>query len=189
MKQISRILFFFFLFVFSFSACAKNPQVKIETNKGEIVIELYKDKAPIGVKNFLDYVKSDYYSGTIFHRVIDNFMVQGGGFTPDMKKKETKTPIKNEATNGLKNEAGTVAYARTNIVNSATSQFFINLIDNNYLNHRAKTPTGYGYAVFGRVVKGMTVVKQIAKVETGSKNGHRDVPTSPVIIKSAKIVE
>lgn len=174
---------------FQLQAFAANPKVKIETNMGEIEIELFKEKAPIGVKNFLDYVKENYYAGTIFHRVIPGFMIQGGGFKPDLTKKETKSPIKNEADNGLKNEAGTLAYARTNIVNSATSQFFINLVNNSYLNHRAKTPTGYGYAVFGKVTKGMPVVNKIAKVKTGSQKGYRDVPTNPVIIKSVKVIK
>lgn len=182
-------IFILFLSLFSLTALAKNPVVKFETTSGDIEVELYKDKAPIGVKNFLDYVKSGYYSGTIFHRVIPGFMVQGGGFDRELTKKTTKSPIKNEADNGLRNEAGTLAYARTNIVNSATSQFFINLVDNNYLNHRAKTPTGYGYAVFGKVTKGMSVVNKMAKTKTGSVKGYRDVPIQPIVIKSAKILK
>ena len=166
---------------------ASTVNVIMETNYGEIEMELYRDKAPEGVKNFLSYVKSDFYSGTIFHRVIPNFMIQGGGFDQELSKKETKAPIVNEATNGLKNETGTLAYARTNIVNSATSQFFINLKDNNHLNHSGKTPTGFGYAVFGKVTKGMTVVNRIAKAKTGSMKGYQDVPLKPIIIKKVKI--
>ena len=183
------LITFVVLFVFQSKGFSANPKVKIETNMGEIEIELYKEKAPTGVNNFLKYVKDNYYSGTIFHRVIPGFMIQGGGFTSDLNKKETRSPIKNEADNGLKNEVGTLAYARTNIVNSATSQFFINLVDNNYLNHRAKTPTGYGYAVFGKVIKGMPVVNKIANVKTVSRKGYRDVPINPIVIKSVKVLK
>lgn len=186
---MKKLLVFPVIFLIHLSAFAKNPVVNIETTAGEIHIELFKDQAPIGVKNFLDYVDSGYYAGTIFHRVIPGFMVQGGGFDKDLKKKEGKAPIANEAHNGLRNDTGTVAYARTNIVNSATSQFFINTVDNNYLNHRAKTPTGYGYSVFGKVVKGMSVVNKISKTKTGSVKGYQDVPVQPIIIKSAKLVK
>jgi cyclophilin family peptidyl-prolyl cis-trans isomerase len=187
--QLRFLLALTFLIGIQSNLWAKNPKLKIETSLGEIEIELFKDKAPIGVKNFMSYVKDKYYAGTIFHRVIPGFMIQGGGFTPDLKKKDTKTPIKNEADNGLRNEAGTLAWARTNIVNSATSQFFINLVSNSYLNHRAKTPTGYGYAVFGKVTKGMPIVNKIAKVKTGAQKGYRDVPVNPVIIKSVKEIK
>ena len=141
-------------------------KAKIETDLGAIEIELDEKKAPATVKNFVDYAKSGHYNGTIFHRVIDGFMIQGGGFTPDMDQKPTKAPIRNEAMNGLKNARGTIAMARTMVVDSATSQFFINLVDNDFLDHRSKTPSGYGYCVFGKVTKGMDVVDKIAAVKT-----------------------
>lgn len=178
MKKILAIL----TLVLSFSAFAKNPQLIIKTNKGDIEIELYEDKAPISVKNFLNYVNKGFYKDTIFHRVIDGFMIQGGGFTAQMDQKKTDAPIKNEATNGLKNTEGTLAMARTGVVDSATSQFFINVEDNDFLDHKNTTQSGYGYAVFGKVTSGMTVVNQIKKVQTGAKNGHRDVPVEPVVI-------
>lgn len=164
-----------------------NPKVIFQTNMGDIVLELYPDKAPISVKNFLEYVKSDFYNGMIFHRVMPNFMIQGGGFDANMVKKETKPPIKNEAKNGLKNKRGTICYARTNVVDSATSQFFINLVDNSFLDHSVRN---YGYAVFGKVIDGMNVVDKIARVQTKSIPERRmeDVPIKPVIILSAKIV-
>lgn len=179
------------IFILPVSLLAKgdNPMVVLETSMGNIVIELYPEKAPVSVENFLTYVKSEFYNGTIFHRVIDGFMIQGGGFDKAMNKKETRPPIKNEADNGLKNNRGTIAYARTPVINSATSQFFINLVNNDFLNFKNKTQDGYGYAVFGKVVKGMKVVDKIAKVKTGQKSGHADVPLTPIIIKSAKIVE
>ncbi len=164
------------------AAAAKNPQVVFATSKGEITIELYADKAPISVKNFLAYVDSGFYDGVIFHRVIPGFVIQGGGFTAEMVKKTTKAPIKNEADNGLKNLRGTLSLARTQAVNSATSQFFINLQDNDALDHR---PGNFGYAVFGKVVDGMDVVDTIAGVPTASHGHYRDVPTIPVIIKKA----
>ena len=165
----------------------KGPaMVILTTSKGEIEIELDSEKAPISSENFLAYVDAGHYDGTIFHRVIPGFMVQGGGFTPDMDQKSTKDPIKNEATNGLKNDRGTLAMARTGVVDSATAQFFINVVDNDFLNHSSPDPRGYGYAVFGKVTKGMDVVDAIVGVPTGSKGGHQDVPSEPIVIESAK---
>ncbi|HEU4753807.1 MAG TPA: peptidylprolyl isomerase [Armatimonadota bacterium] len=166
---------------------AKNPVVVLDTTKGPIEIELFQDKAPITVKNFLDYVNAKHYDGLIFHRVIPGFMVQGGGFTPDMQQRKTREPIKNEAGNGLKNERGTLAMARTPVVDSATAQFFINVKDNDFLNHKDETARGFGYAVFGRVVSGMDTVDRIVNSPTGSKAGHDDVPVEPIIIKSATV--
>jgi cyclophilin family peptidyl-prolyl cis-trans isomerase len=163
-----------------------NPMVIMYTSMGDIKIELYPDKAPITVKNFLSYVNDGFYDGTVFHRVIPGFMIQGGGFTPDMEQKPTKPPIKNEADNGLRNEAGTIAMARTNVVDSATSQFFINQVDNDFLNH---SPQNFGYAVFGRVIEGMDVVNRIANVRTGVYGPFQDVPIEPVVIKSVRLVE
>lgn len=164
-----------------------NPIVILKTNFGDIEIELYTDKAPITVKNFLWYVENKFYDGLIFHRVKPNFMIQGGGFNLKMKKKEGNAPITNEATNGLSNDRGTIAMARTNVVNSATSQFFINLVDNAFLNHKDKSPTGYGYAVFGKVTNGMKAVDKIAEVKTHSYMGYDDVPEDPVIIEKAYV--
>lgn len=162
---------------------SKTVKVKMETNYGDIVLELNQGKAPVTVKNFLHYTDNKFYEGTIFHRVINNFMIQGGGLTADMKKKTTLSEIKNEADNGLKNEVGTIAMARTNAVDSATSQFFINVKDNNFLNHRGKNPRDYGYTVFGKVTKGMPVVNRIKTAATTSKNGRQNVPMEPIIIK------
>ncbi|MGD9214052.1 MAG: peptidylprolyl isomerase, partial [Desulfobacteraceae bacterium] len=161
----------------------ENPRVQMETSKGTIIIELDAKAAPETVANFLEYVKKGFYDGTIFHRVIKNFMIQGGGFTQEMKQKTTSPAIQNEADNGLKNKVGTIAMARTNVPHSATSQFFINVKDNTFLDHKAKTARGWGYCVFGRVTKGMEVVKAIENVSTGTKSGHRDVPVTPVQIK------
>lgn len=172
-------------------ACAegkKNPVVTMETNLGNVKIELFEKEAPISVKNFLDYTKSGFYNGTIFHRVIAGFMIQGGGFTADLKEKPTNAPIKNEAGNGLKNERGTVAMARTGIVNSATAQFYINVVDNISLNHRDTTQQGFGYAVFGKVIEGMDVVDKIAAVKTVTRY-FPNVPEKQVVIKSIKIVK
>ncbi|TSK07274.1 MAG: peptidyl-prolyl cis-trans isomerase [Geobacter sp.] len=173
------------------AAEAKNPVVLIETNQGNVKVELFQKEAPISVKNFLDYAKSGFYKGTIFHRVIPGFMIQGGGFTQDLEQKPTKAPIKNEAANGLKNERGTLAMARTKVVDSATSQFFINVVDNDALNHRpAAGPMGYGYAVFGKVVEGMDVVDKIAATRTGiGSNGMPDVPVQPMVIKEIKLLK
>jgi len=162
------------------------PMVLLSTSMGDIKVELSPDKAPVTVKNFLDYVKAGYYDGTIFHRVISGFMIQGGGLTADMQEKQgQKPPIKNESDNGLKNDTGTVAMARTNVPNSATSQFFINVKDNEFLNGEKDKP---GYAVFGKVVAGMDVVKKIEQVKITSKVGNQNVPVDPVIIKSAKVI-
>lgn len=166
-----------------------NPQVVMETSMGTIKIELFKEKAPISVRNFLSYVKDGYYDGTIFHRVIKTFMIQGGGMDADMQQKKTKFAIKNEAQNGLSNKRGTLAMARTNVVDSATSQFFINVVDNPFLDNRGKTPDLFGYAVFGQVIEGMDVVDAIKEVKTGNKAGHGDVPVEPVTINSVKLVE
>lgn len=171
-----------FSLFFSLNAFAANPEVIIKTNMGEMTVELFEDKAPISVKNFLAYVNKGQYKNTVFHRVIDGFMIQGGGFDKDMNQKKVDAPIKNEATNGLKNEVGTLAMARTGVVDSATSQFFINVSDNEFLNHRDTTAAGYGYAVFGKVKTGMPVVNKIKAVKTGNKMGHNDVPTEAVVI-------
>ncbi|MDO5767969.1 MAG: peptidylprolyl isomerase [Psychrobacter sp.] len=164
------------------------PVVELDTSMGPITIELNQEKAPFTVKNFLDYVKAGHYNGTIFHRVIPNFMVQGGGMDAQMKEKSTNAPIKIEADNGLTNDEGTVAMARTQDPNSATSQFFINVKDNGFLNHTAKTTQGWGYTVFGKVTSGMDVVYKIESVPTGRTGMHDDVPTEPVIINSAKVI-
>ena len=160
--------------------------VKLQTSMGDIVIELNQEAAPVTAKNFLDYVQSDFYNGTIFHRVINGFMIQGGGFEANMQKKGTKAPIINEASNGLKNDRGTIAMARTNNPNSATSQFFINLVNNNNLDYSPSSP---GYTVFGKVVDGLEVVDAIAKVKTTTKSGMGDVPAEVVEIKSAEILD
>jgi peptidyl-prolyl cis-trans isomerase A (cyclophilin A) len=162
---------------------AKKPVVTLETSLGSIVLELDSERAPISVKNFLAYVDSGFYDGTIFHRVIPDFMIQGGGFSADMTQKPTKPPIKNEADNGLQNDAFTVAMARTSVVDSATAQFFINLKDNDFLNHGGRD---FGYAVFGKVIQGNDVVQKIAGVKTATKIGNQNVPVEPVVIKSAK---
>ena len=162
----------------------------METNLGTIRLELYPDKAPKTVKNFLRYVDEGYYDGTIFHRVIDGFMIQGGGFTAEMQKKSTHEPIENEADNGLKNQRGTIAMARTSNPHSATAQFFINVADNDFLNHRSKTLRGWGYTVFGKVVDGMEVVDAIAKTPTGPKSFFpKDVPQSTVLIQRVSRVQ
>ena len=156
--------------------------ITISTNHGEIVIELFEETAPVSCENFRQYVNDGFFDGTIFHRVIPNFMIQGGGFTPDMSQKETRDPIKNEADNGEKNMRGTLAMARTQVVDSATAQFFINLRDNNFLDHGGRD---FGYAVFGKVTTGMDIVDAIAAVPTGNNAGHSDVPVDAVIIESA----
>lgn len=166
---------------------AANPVVIMETNMGTIEIELDQVKAPVTVKNFLAYVNDKFYDGTIFHRVINNFMVQGGGFVESMKEKPTRAPIKNEAANGLRNDTGTVAMARTSDPHSASSQFFINVNDNSFLNHTAPNNQGYGYAVFGKVVNGMHVVNRMKMVKTGTIGMHSDVPMDAIIIKSARL--
>lgn len=162
--------------------------VKLTTNFGDITLELNAEKAPITVANFLQYVESNFYDNVIFHRVIDGFMIQGGGFDVNMKQKPTQAEIKNEADNGLANDKYTIAMARTSIPDSASSQFFINGADNDFLNFTSPTSSGWGYCVFGKVVEGMEVVDKIIKVKTTSKAGHRDVPVDPVIIEKASIV-
>lgn len=164
------------------------PVVQLDTSMGAIVIELNKEKAPVTVNNFLDYVKAGHYDGTIFHRVIPGFMVQGGGMDAEMNEKATKAPIKIEADNGLKNDLGTIAMARTQDPNSATSQFFINVKDNDFLNHTGKSVQGWGYTVFGKVTSGMDVVHKIEGVPTGRYGMHADVPKEAVVINSAKVI-
>lgn len=185
---IGAITFVLFITGGAWAEQSQNPQVQMETSKGVVIIELDATAAPATVANFSAYVKSGLYDGTIFHRVIKNFMIQGGGFSKDMKQKNARAPIQNEADNGLKNSTGTIAMARTNAPHSATSQFFINVKDNNMLNHTAKTPRGWGYCVFGKVIKGMDVVHAIENVPTGIKSGHRDVPVDPIEIKKAVLI-
>jgi len=168
---------------------SKNPVVTLETTKGNIIIELYPEKAPETVANFIQYVQDGFYDGTIFHRVIPNFMVQGGGFTDDMSEKSTREPIKNEANNGLANENGTIAMARTPNPHSASSQFFINVKDNAFLDFQNETPNGWGYCVFGKVSEGMDVVSSIVAVPTGNHGMHQDVPVEPIIIMKASVAE
>ncbi|AJW44991.1 MULTISPECIES: peptidylprolyl isomerase [Ralstonia] len=165
--------------------------VKLHTNHGDITLALDAEKAPKTVANFVSYVKDGHYNNTVFHRVIKGFMIQGGGFEPgnDMKQKPTKAPIENEANNGLKNERGAIAMARTNDPHSATAQFFINTVDNDFLNHTSPTPQGWGYAVFGKVTEGMDVVDKIRAVRTGNRGFHQDVPMEDVIIESAEVIE
>jgi peptidyl-prolyl cis-trans isomerase B (cyclophilin B) len=170
-------------------ASPASPCVRLETNKGVIVIELDSKAAQKTVENILGYVRDGFYNGTVFHRVIKGFMIQGGGFAPDMQQKPTRDPVVNEADNGLKNLRGTVAMARTMVPHSATAQFFINTVDNAFLDYKGKTTEGWGYCVFGKVIEGMNVVDAIEGVSTTSKAGHRDVPSSPVVIQRATIVE
>ena len=164
------------------------PVVQLDTNMGAIVIELNEERAPKTVENFLNYVKSGHYDGTIFHRIIDGFMIQGGGMDAEMKEKSTNKPIENEADNGLKNDAGTIAMARTQDPHSATSQFFINVKDNDFLNHSGKNMQGWGYTVFGKVTSGMDVIEKMKGVPTGRFGMHADVPKEPVVINSATII-
>ncbi len=164
-------------------------KVQLQTTQGAIVIELDAEKAPKSVENFLSYVRKGHYDNTIFHRVIKNFMIQGGGFEPGMKQKDTDAPIENESGNGLKNDRYTVAMARTNAPHSATAQFFINVVDNDFLNFSSPTPQGFGYAVFGKVVEGTDVIDAIKGVRTGSSGFHQDVPLEDVVIEKATIVE
>ena len=164
-------------------------QVVISTSKGDVRAELFDAQSPETVQNFLSYVDDEFYDGTIFHRVIRGFMIQGGGLTPDMRQKKTRAPITNEAANGLKNETSTLAMARTIDLHSATAQFFINVADNEFLDHKDESIRGFGYCVFGRVVDGMGVVNDIETVQTGRKSGHSDVPTEPVVIHSIRRVE
>lgn len=161
--------------------------VKLTTNFGDITIELDAEKAPVTVQNFLNYVEKGFYDGVIFHRVINGFMIQGGGFDANMRQKSTDAPIKNEANNGLGNDNYTIAMARTSIPDSATAQFFINVADNDFLNHTSPTPSGWGYCVFGKVTSGMDVVDKIKAVKTTSKAGHQDVPVEPIVIEKAEV--
>ena len=163
--------------------------IKLHTNYGDITLELDSEKAPITVQNFIDYVNNGHYDNTIFHRVIDGFMIQGGGFEPGLVQKQARAPIRNEAANGLKNDKYTVAMARTSDVDSATAQFFINVADNDFLNHSSPTPQGFGYCVFGKVVEGMDVVDKIKKVRTGDRGGHQNVPLENVLLEKAEVVE
>jgi len=174
-----------FHFTTTRSQTMANPQVLLETSAGDITLELDQEKAPITVENFLQYVEEGFYDGTVFHRVIDNFMLQGGGMTADLQQKKTKGQIQNEADNGLKNVVGSIAMARTSDVHSATAQFFININNNDFLDHQDKSARGYGYAVFGQVVEGTDVVEKIRKVKTGAKGMHQDVPVEPVTITRA----
>lgn len=171
------------------AAHAANPTVRMTTSMGDLELELDAVKAPVTVKNFLGYVDSGFYNGTIFHRVIPNFMIQGGGFEPGMKQKTTREPIVNEADNGLKNTTGSIAMARTMNPHSASAQFFINTVDNEMLNHRGKSTSGWGYAVFGKVTKGMDVVMKISGTKTGFNAGHDDVPVQDVVIKRMEVVK
>ena len=193
MKSLFHYLAPLLLAILSLSVHAEGdnalPQVKLVTNHGDILIELNEDKAPNTVANFLSYVEDGFYDGTIFHRVIENFMIQGGGFTEDFVQKTPKAPIKNEANNGLSNVKGSIAMARTGDPHSATAQFFINTVDNDFLDFRGKNGPAWGYAVFGRVVEGMDVVDAIRSVSTGNKGPHQDVPTENVVINQATIVQ
>ncbi len=164
-------------------------KVKLTTTLGEIIIQLNPEKAPVSSANFLTYVNEGFYNGTIFHRVIPDFMAQGGGFDTSFNQKATHAPIKNEANNGLTNNRGTIAMARTNDPNSATAQFFINYKDNSFLNHTSQTPSGWGYAVFGEVVEGMDVVDAMAKQPTGNRGGHQDVPKTDIVIEKAEVIK
>lgn len=191
-----KIIYSFILLLgLSSAACAQNdqqnhPRVSLQTNQGVIVLELDAEKAPLSVENFLTYVREGYYEGVVFHRVIKDFMIQGGGFDTDLNKKETHDPVKNEADNGLLNNRGTIAMARTTVPHSATSQFFINTVDNDRLNYTAQTKSGWGYAVFGKVVEGLDIVDKIRVVSTGAAGMFpSDVPKDPIIIEKALILE
>ena len=177
-----------FLLLTAVPVWAANPVIELSTSLGPIRIELYADKAPKTVANFLQYAKERFYDGTIFHRVIPGFMVQGGGFTSDMEQKKTREPIANEAQIGLKNTTGTIAMARTSNPHSATAQFFINVADNEFLNFTGPTQQGFGYCVFGRVTEGMDVVNQIVATPTGNRSGHQNVPLKPIVIKSVRVL-
>ncbi|MCK4492765.1 MAG: peptidyl-prolyl cis-trans isomerase [Methylococcales bacterium] len=189
---------FLFMMLFSFThtllakentMSAKTTKVKMTTSLGDIIIEVNNEKAPKSAANFLAYVKDGFYNGTIFHRIIPGFMAQGGGFDKDFKEKTSKAPINNEADNGLKNDKGTLAMARTGDPHSASSQFFINYKDNDFLNYSSKTPQGWGYAVFAKVIEGMDIVDKMAKEKTGSKKSHQDVPENNIVIEKTEIIE
>ncbi len=181
-----RLFLFVFALLFGIAAHAANPMLEVKTSQGTLTIELYQDKAPKTVENFLQYARDGFFNGTIFHRVIPGFMIQGGGFTPDMKQKETRATIQNEAKNGLKNETGTLAMARTMDPHSASAQFFINLKDNSFLDYPGRD--GWGYAVFGKVVQGFDVVQKIATVQTTNAGPHQNVPATPILIESVKLL-
>jgi len=184
-----RFLFVILSMTVVFNASANYPQVEIKTSQGPILVELYPDKAPKTVENFLNYVKTDFYKGTIFHRVVNNFVIQGGGYLPDLKAKDTLPPISSEAMNGLRNDAGMLAMARTHDINSATSQFYINVERNLFLNHHKPVPDYYGYTVFGKVIAGMDVVRKIAALRTTTAGPYfQDVPVENVIIQEVKLV-
>src|SRR5499427_1233986 len=191
MRTLLRTAAFALLLTGASGAYAENPRVEFKTSAGSFTLELYPDKAPKTVANFLQYVNSGFYKGTVFHRVIDGFMIQGGGFDPDMKQKATRGPIENEAglasKGGLRNTVGTIAMARTSVPNSATAQFFSNVKDNAFLDYRDPSPQGIGYAVFGRVVQGMDVVMQISKVQTKTVGPFQNVPQNPIVIESATL--
>jgi len=189
-RFVQMLCWLFAIFSFSIQAdgTSKMPQVKLETSLGDIVIELNEDKAPVTVANFLGYVNEGFYDGTIFHRVIKNFMIQGGGFTQEFQQKTTKAAIENEADNGLSNKRGAVAMARTNDPHSATAQFFINTVDNGFLDFQAKVPSGWGYAVFGEVIEGMDVVDAIREVDTTMRGPHQDVPAEDIVIIKATVI-
>ncbi len=190
-KIVTTIVVFvlFSLICLQLNSAYANPKVLMETSKGDITIELFEKEAPRTVKNFLSYASEGFYNNLIFHRVIKDFMIQGGGMDSEMRQKDPKAPIKNEARRGLGNNRGTLAMARTNIVDSATAQFFINVKDNDFLNHTDNTARGFGYCVFGEVTKGMDVVDSIARVKTGNFNGFQDVPKEPIFIKNVSLIE
>ena len=181
-----RLLFLAFALLSSFAAYAANPQVEMKTSLGTLTIELYPDRAPKTVENFLQYARDGFFDGTVFHRVIPGFMIQGGGMSPELKEKPTRPPVPNEAKNGLKNETGTIAMARTADPHSASAQFFINLQNNGFLDYPGRD--GWGYAVFGKVVQGLDVVEKIARVPTGNSGFHQNVPTKPVLIEAARVL-
>ena len=189
MKKIFVISVLFVILMTSGCKAKENSKVLIKTSMGDITVELFDSVAPISVENFLKYTDEKLYNGTIFHRVINNFMIQGGGFLPDMTKRKTFSPIKNEADNGFKNDYGTLAMARTGVVDSATSQFFINVKNNDFLNHKGKSAQNYGYAVFGKVVSGIEVVNKMKEVSTGMKGHYRDVPVEDVVIISVERIK
>ncbi len=194
-RYFNKLIAVFFVFVAFNIACIQlnslyaNPKVLIETSEGDITAELYEKEAPVTVKNFLSYASDGFYNNLIFHRVIPNFMIQGGGFDSKMNQKPVKNPIKNEARRGLNNKRGTLSMARTNVINSATAQFFINLIDNDFLNHKDNSTSGFGYAVFGEVTEGMDIVDKIGRARTHAFGMFRDVPINHITIKSVNIIE
>lgn len=191
MNIINNLRYFFtaFMLCAAMQVSAQNPQIEMRTSMGVIMLELYPENAPETVKNFVQYAKDSFYDGTIFHRVIANFMIQGGGFTPDMQQKKPRHPIKHEGGNGLRNEIGSIAMARTSDPHSATSQFFINVANNTVLDYRGPSPSEIGYTVFGRVTKGMDVVNKIRSVPTTARTQHQNVPANPVIIERVTVID